>query len=88
MYRESLAAYQEVIELAPSDAEAYLGIGLTYWNMDEKDLAISSWQKSLLIKPENNESQGWLILYKARILNFQAILFCNGKVYSVFYPYF
>jgi tetratricopeptide (TPR) repeat protein len=37
MYRESLAAYQEVIELAPSDAEAYLGIGLTYWNMDEKD---------------------------------------------------
>ena len=64
MYRESLAAYQEVIELAPSDAEAYLGIGLTYWNMDEKDLAISSWQKSLLIKPENNESQGWLILSK------------------------
>ena len=64
MYRESLAAYQEVIELAPSDAEAYLGIGLTYWNMDEKDLAISSWQKSLLIKPENHESQGWLILSK------------------------
>ena len=59
-----LAAYQEVIELAPSNAEAYLGIGLTYWNMDEKDLAISSWQKSMLIKPENNESQGWLILSK------------------------
>ena len=64
MYRESLAAYQEVIELSPSDAEAYLGIGLTYWNMNEKDLAISSWQKSMLIKPENNESQGWLILSK------------------------
>ena len=62
MYRESLAAYKEVIELTPSNAEAYLGIGLTYWNMDEKDLAISSWKKSMMIKPDNNESQGWLIL--------------------------
>jgi tetratricopeptide (TPR) repeat protein len=62
MYRESLAAYQEVIELDPSSAEAYLGLGLTYWNMDEKDLAKSSWQKSMTIKPDNNESQGWLIL--------------------------
>ena len=48
--------------LEPNNAEAYLGIGLTYWNMDEKDLAISSWKKSMRIKPENNESQGWLIL--------------------------
>ena len=62
MYRESLAAYQEVIELDPRSAEAYLGLGLTYWNMDEKDLAKSSWQKSMNIKPDNNESQGWLIL--------------------------
>ena len=62
MFRESLAAYQEVIELNPSNAEAYLGIGLTYWNMDEKDLARSSWKMSMSIKPENNESQGWLIL--------------------------
>ena len=62
MYRESLAAYKEVIELTPSNAEAYLGIGLTYWNMDEKDLAINSWKKSMMIKPDNNESQGWLIL--------------------------
>ena len=62
MYRESLAAYQEVIELDPRSAEAYLGLGLTYWNMDEKDLAKSSWQKSMKIKPDNNESQGWLIL--------------------------
>jgi hypothetical protein len=30
--------------------------------MDEKDLAISSWKKSMMIKPDNNESQGWLIL--------------------------
>ena len=51
-----------MIELNPSNAEAYLGIGLTYWNMDEKDLARSSWKKSMSIKPENNESQGWLIL--------------------------
>ena len=62
MYRESLAAYQEVIELSPNNAQAYLGIGLTYWNMDEKDLARSSWKKSMSIKPDNNESQGWLIL--------------------------
>ena len=62
MYRQSLSSYQEVIELEPNNADAYLGIGLTYWNMDEKDLAISSWKKSMRIKPENNESQGWLIL--------------------------
>ena len=62
MYRQSLSSYQEVIELEPNNANAYLGIGLTYWNMDEKDLAISSWKKSMRIKPENNESQGWLIL--------------------------
>ena len=62
MFRESLAAYQEVIELSPDNAQAYLGIGLTYWNMDEKDLARSSWKKRMSIKPDNNESQGWLIL--------------------------
>ena len=62
MYRESLSSYQEVLELSPDNPDAYLGIGLTYWNMDEKDLARSSWKKSMAIKPENNESQGWLLL--------------------------
>ena len=62
MYSESLIAYQEVLELSPNDADAYMGIGITYWKMNEKLLARASWEKSLEIKPENNESRGWLIL--------------------------
>ena len=62
MYNESLIAFQEVLELIPNDASAYMGIGITYWEMGEKQLARASWEKSLELKPENNESKGWLIL--------------------------
>ena len=30
MYKESLAAYQEAIELRPADSQTYLGLGITY----------------------------------------------------------
>ena len=62
MYSESLVAFQEVLELSPNDANAYMGMGITYWKMDEKQLARASWERSLQIKPDNNESRGWLIL--------------------------
>tara|TARA_A100000164_G_scaffold382166_1_gene439636 strand:- start:16295 stop:17938 length:1644 start_codon:yes stop_codon:yes gene_type:complete len=62
MFRESLVAFQEVLELSPNDANAYMGIGITYWKMEEKQLARASWVRSLEIKPENNDSKGWLIL--------------------------
>ena len=62
MFNESLVAYQEVLELSPDNPDAYMGMGITYWKMDEKQLARASWEKSLEIKPENNESRGWLIL--------------------------
>ncbi|MBL50521.1 MAG: hypothetical protein CMG57_01025 [Candidatus Marinimicrobia bacterium] len=62
MFNESLVAYQEVLELSPDNPDAYMGMGITYWKMDEKQLARASWEKSLELKPENNESRGWLIL--------------------------
>ena len=62
MYNESLVAFQEVLELTPNNADAYRGMGITYWEMDEKQLARASWERSLEIKPDNNESKGWLIL--------------------------
>lgn len=62
MYNESLVAYQEVLELSPNNADAYMGMGITYWKMNEKQLARASWGKSIEIKPDNNESRGWLIL--------------------------
>ena len=62
MYNESLVAFQEVLELSPNDANAYMGMGITYWKMDEKQLARASWERSLQIKPDHNESRGWLIL--------------------------
>ena len=62
MYSESLVAYQEVLELSPNNANAYMGMGITYWKMNEKQLARASWEKSIDIKPDNNESRGWLIL--------------------------
>jgi hypothetical protein len=37
-------------------------MGITYWKMNEKQLARASWEKSIDIKPDNNESRGWLIL--------------------------
>ena len=62
MYNESLVAFQEVLELSPNNSDAYMGMGITYWEMGEKQLARASWEKSLQIKPDNNESKGWLIL--------------------------
>ena len=62
MHKESLVAYQEVLEIIPNDADTYMGMGITYWKMNEKQLARASWEKSLELKPNNNESQGWLIL--------------------------
>ena len=62
MYKESLNAYKEAIELRPKDSDAYLGLGITYWKMGESIMATGSWKKSLQLKPDNNEAKGWLIL--------------------------
>lgn len=64
MFRESLAAYQEAAELSPNDADAYLGLGITYWKMEEPQLARGAWERSLEISPDNNESRGWMIITK------------------------
>jgi len=62
MYKESLAAFQEVVELKPMDAQAYTGMGITYWKMNEKQLAKGAWQRSLELNPDNNEAKGWLLI--------------------------
>ena len=62
MYRESLAAYQEAIELKPSDAQTYLGLGITYWKMNESGLARAAWNRSMELNPNNNDARGWLLL--------------------------
>ena len=62
MNRESLAAYQEAIELKPNDAQAYLGLGITYWRMNETGLAKAAWARSMEIDPINNDARGWLLL--------------------------
>ncbi len=62
MYKESLAAYQQVVELRPKDASAYMEMGVTYWKMDEAQLARAAWDKSLELNPDNNEARGWLLI--------------------------
>ena len=62
MNSESLAAYQEAIELKPNDAQIYLGLGITYWRMKEAALAKAAWARSMEIDPINNDSRGWLLL--------------------------
>ncbi len=62
MHKESLAAYQEVVELKPMDAKAYTGMGITYWKMNEKQMAKAAWQRSLELNPDNNEAKGWLLI--------------------------
>ena len=61
-YRESLAAFQEAIELSPSSADNYLGLGITYWKMEESRLAKAAWSRSMELNPVNNDSRGWLLL--------------------------
>ena len=46
MYNESLIAFQEALELIPNDAGAYMGMGITYWEMGEKQLARASWKEA------------------------------------------
>ena len=62
MFRESLAAFQEAIELKPSNADTYLGLGITYWKMKERGLAKAAWSRSMELNPVNNDSRGWLLL--------------------------
>lgn len=62
MHKESLAAYREVVELRPMDAQAYTGMGITYWKMNEHQLAKAAWQRSLELNPDNNEAKGWLLI--------------------------
>jgi tetratricopeptide (TPR) repeat protein len=64
MFKESLSAFQEVLELRPNDSSAYTGMGVTYWKMNEHQLAIAAWNRSLQINPEDNDAKGWLILSK------------------------
>ena len=62
LFKESLAAYQEAIELRPSDSKTYLGLGITYWKMKEAALAKAAWSKSMELDPTNNDARGWLLL--------------------------
>ena len=62
MYRLSLRAYQDAMEIVPSDVEAYNGIGATYWYMGEKQMAVAAWEKSLAISSDDNAAKGWLLL--------------------------
>lgn len=64
MHKESLSAFQEVLELRPNDSNSYTGMGVTYWKMNEPQLAIAAWNRSLQINPEDNDAKGWLILSK------------------------
>ncbi|MFQ6616502.1 MAG: tetratricopeptide repeat protein, partial [Fidelibacterota bacterium] len=66
LYGEALKAYQDAIELRPGDPDIYNGLGVTYWFMGEKEMAVAAWEKSLSIQPEDNSAQGWLLLARRR----------------------
>jgi len=51
-----------VIELKPADSNAYLGMGVTYWKMQETQLAKAAWNRSLELSPDDNEAKGWLFI--------------------------
>jgi tetratricopeptide (TPR) repeat protein len=61
-YQEALSAFNEAIQLKPSNAEAYLGLGITYWKMDEPGMAKAAWERSMELNPKNNDARGWLLL--------------------------
>jgi len=62
LHRNALNAYQDAIELDPYDANNYNGLGVTYWYMGEKEMAVAAWEKSLNLQPEDNSARGWLLL--------------------------
>lgn len=50
-YRDSVAAYAEVIRLAPQIASAHAGQGAAYWMLGEADDAAAAWDRSLALEP-------------------------------------
>ena len=62
MFRLSLRAYQDAMEIVPSDLDAYNGLGATFWYMGEKQMAVAAWEKSLSIRSDDNAAKGWLLL--------------------------
>lgn len=65
LYRNALHAFQDAIDINPREIEGYNGLGMTYWYMDERELAVAAWEKSLSIQPESNNARGWMILSKS-----------------------
>jgi len=51
-YNESIAAFQQALLLAPNDAQAYYGLGITYEEIGEYQKSIDNLKKAVRLKPD------------------------------------
>ena len=55
-YQEAVVHYQKAVELDPKP-RLYLNLGMSYFNLQEYDLAKAAWEKALTINPHYEDAQ-------------------------------
>ncbi|KAH3671407.1 hypothetical protein WICMUC_004704 [Wickerhamomyces mucosus] len=64
-YQASLRQFQAVLILKPiTKPDSRIGIGLNFWRLKDKALAINSWERALEIDPKNDTAKLLLTLAK------------------------
>ena len=51
---QAMECYKKLIALDPKDQESYINLGVIWRNLEEWDLAIGQFEKTLVINPENS----------------------------------
>ena len=62
-YQEAVAAFNQVLASNPNDAQAYQGLGNSYYAMGDKNNAVVNYRRSLAIDPSNTALQNFLNSY-------------------------
>jgi tetratricopeptide (TPR) repeat protein len=55
-YEESIASYEELIDMTPVSADAHYGLGETYYAMGDTNLARFEWREAVRLNPNHIES--------------------------------
>ncbi|MCB4791983.1 MAG: tetratricopeptide repeat protein [Elusimicrobia bacterium] len=65
-YAEAKDNLENIIKAEPDFSGAYKYLALCYWNLGQKEEALNTAQKALLLEPENEELTNWIKSIKNR----------------------
>ncbi|KAL8290248.1 hypothetical protein RQP46_003187 [Phenoliferia psychrophenolica] len=67
-FRVALTNYRHVLELAPTFLpDPRIGIGLCFWNMNDRERAKKAWERSIAVHPDSTSNTALLLLALAHL---------------------